>query len=101
MQEKVEDAAQEVRRLQRCINDLISVLALPATWIGSEPSQIVDNLLDGLLNMLNLDFIYLRLGSSADETLEFLRAGSSWEAMPQPYEVGKVVRSWLGDSTQN
>jgi PAS domain S-box-containing protein len=101
MGKQVEDPAQEIKRLQRCINDLISVLALPATWIGSEPSRIVGNLLDGLLNMLNLDFIYARLGLNG-EALEFLRASSTWEeVMPQPREVGELVRSWLGDSPEN
>ena len=98
---ELEDPAQEVKRLQRCMNDLISVLALPATWIGSEPSRIVGDLLDGLLNMLNLDFIYARLGLSTGEALEFLRVSSTWEVMPQEQEVGEMVRSWLGDSTQN
>jgi PAS domain S-box-containing protein len=96
-----EDPAQEVKRLQRCINDLISVLALPATWIGSEPSQIVNNLLDGLLSMLNLDFIYVRLSHSSAESVEFLRASSTWEGMLQLQGVGETVRSWLGDSTQS
>jgi PAS domain S-box-containing protein len=101
MGEQAQDLAQEIKRLQRCINDLISVLALPATWIGSEPSRIVGNLLDGLLNMLNLDFIYARLGLNG-EALEFLRASSTWEeVMPQPREVGELVRSWLGDSPEN
>jgi PAS domain S-box-containing protein len=100
MEEQVADSTQEIKRLQRCINDLIGVLALPATWIGSEPSQIVGNLLDGLLNMLNLDLVYVRLGRSIGEP-EFLRANSTWDVMPQLQEVGEMVRSWLGDSTQN
>jgi PAS domain S-box-containing protein len=100
MEEQWQDPAQEVKHLQRFINDLISLLALPATWIGSEPSRIVSSVLDGLLNMLNLDFIYVRLDSSG-EALEFLRASSTWEVMPQPEEVGKMVRSWLGDGAQN
>ena len=37
-----ESPAEEIKRLRRCINDLVSVLALPATWTGSEPSRIVE-----------------------------------------------------------
>src|ERR1700675_4026115 len=55
MEVQLEDPAQEIKRLKRCINDLMS-LALPAIWRGSEPSQIVQTLLDVLLRMLNLDF---------------------------------------------
>ena len=55
------DAAEEIKRLQRCINDLVSLFALPAMWSGGEPSQIVHTLLDALLRMLQLDLIYVRL----------------------------------------
>ena len=41
--------AEEIKRLQRCINDLVSVLALPAIWSGGHPTQIVRTLLDALL----------------------------------------------------
>ena len=66
MEEQVEDPAQEIKRLQRCINDLVSLLALPAIWSGNEPSQIVQMLLDALLRMLSLDFICARLKDPVD-----------------------------------
>ena len=43
------------------MNDLVSVLALPAMWSGGEPSQIVQTLLDALMAMLRLDLVYARL----------------------------------------
>jgi len=46
--------ADEIKRLQRCNNDLLSVLALPAIWSGGDPSQIVHTLLDALLGILGL-----------------------------------------------
>ena len=66
MSAQSESPAEEVKRLRRCINDLISVLALPAGWTGGEPARIVNNLLDALLSMLNLDFVYVRLPQAAD-----------------------------------
>ncbi|MDB5866554.1 MAG: hypothetical protein JWO70_4360, partial [Betaproteobacteria bacterium] len=30
----MENTAEDIKRLQRCVNDLISVLALPALWGG-------------------------------------------------------------------
>ena len=57
----MEDPADEIRRLQRCINDLVSILALPAIWSGGDSAQIVDTLLDALLGMLRLDMVYLRV----------------------------------------
>ena len=55
-----EDTSGEIKRLKRCLNDLVSVLALPAMWSGSQPSQIVHTLLDALLGMLCLDLVYAR-----------------------------------------
>ena len=72
---------QEIKRLQRCISDLISVLALPAIWAGGEPSQIVSTLLDSLLGMLSLDFIYLSLHDSAFQgPQQFLRTIPGWDS---------------------
>jgi PAS domain S-box-containing protein len=61
VEEQAQDPAQEAKRLERCINDLVGVLALPAIWRGSEPSQIIQTLLDVLLRMLGLEFAYARL----------------------------------------
>ena len=59
------DLAEEIKRLQRCINDLVSLLALPAMWSGGDPSQIIHTLLDALLRMLQLDLVYVRLKDRA------------------------------------
>jgi hypothetical protein len=59
---EIESRNDEIRRLKACINDLVSVLALPAIWSGhAEPSHIGNTLLDVLLGLLRLDFAYLRL----------------------------------------
>ena len=57
----MEPTSNEISRLRGCINDLISVLAIPAMWSGQELAQIVGTLLDALLGMLRLDFAYARL----------------------------------------
>jgi hypothetical protein len=51
------------KRLQRCINDLVSLVALPALWSGDEPSQILGTLLDALIGMLGLDLAYAAIDS--------------------------------------
>ena len=53
MKAPLEHSVEEIKRLRRCINDLVSVVALPATWSGGEPSQIVRTLFNVLLGMLN------------------------------------------------
>ena len=46
------DGTEEIRRLQGCINDLISLQTLPAIWDGRESGSIVSTLLDVLASML-------------------------------------------------
>jgi PAS domain S-box-containing protein len=75
-----EESAEEIKSLQRCINDLASVLALPAMWTGGEPSLIVSTLLDSLIRLLQLDFICAWLEDPArDEPIETLRVAPSRE----------------------
>jgi PAS domain S-box-containing protein len=77
MPDKITDLAIEVKRLRRCMNDVVSVLALPAVWSGREPNQIVETLLDALLEMLDLDFLYGQVRIDADNTrAEVLRIAS-------------------------
>jgi len=96
-----ESPAEEVRQLRRCINDLVSVLALPATWTGGAPSQIVGNSLDALLNMLSLDFIYARLRASTETGFtEIVRVGSTWESEPRPDEIGVKLQPWLENESE-
>ena len=94
MEVQLEDPAQEIKRLQRCINDLTSLLALPGIWRGSEPSQIVQTLLDVLLRMLTLDFAYARLSDAFGVVpVEILRVAEDSKINLSAQEV----RNMLGD----
>jgi len=91
-----ESPAEEIRRLRRCINDLVSVLALPATWAGGAPSQIIGNSLEALVSMLSLDFAYARLTESTDSAFtETVRVASTWKPKPRPEEIGAKLQPWL------
>jgi len=91
-------AAEEIRRLQRCINDLISLLALPAIWTGSEPTQIISSLLDSLLGMLRLDFIYGQLHNPMP--LEIVRVAPSQQLTARPQDFAELFRPWLLEDPQ-
>src|SRR2546425_3830991 len=93
----MEQAAGEIRRLQGCINDLISLLALPAMWSGQESEQIVSTLLDVLVGMLRLDFSYVRLKNPCGEPIEVVRLAESQNPTPRPKEIGLVLDPWLKD----
>ncbi len=91
----VESSVGEVR-LRRCLNDLISILALPAAWTGNDASQIVGTLLGALVGMLNLDFAYVRLNAPEDgPSVEFARFGESLEHLVRPRDLGETLtRTW-------
>ena len=97
MNAQVEDPAQEVKRLQRCINDLVSLLALPAVWSGNDPSQIIQILLDALLRMLDLDFVCARLKDPAGAgLLEILRVCDSCKLKIPPQDIRRALHVWFG-----
>jgi PAS domain S-box-containing protein len=77
-----------IKSLQRCINDLVSVLALPASWSGREPLRIADTLADALLRMLNLDLVYVWLNAtSTGAPIEIARCAPWREPAPQLIEM--------------
>ena len=91
------DVAEEIKRLQRCINDLVGLFALPAMWRGGEPSQIVHTVLDALLRMLQLDLVYVRLEESGGRApIEMVRFAESQKQTAQPHEIGEIFKHCLG-----
>src|ERR1700761_1340343 len=95
------DSGEEIKRLERCVNDLISVLALPAAWSGSEPSRIANTLLDALLRVLQLDLVYVCLKETGGQgPIEMVRFAPSQTYIAQPHEIGAVLRHRLGSNTQ-
>src|SRR5579864_2240832 len=100
MQAQLEHPADEIKRLQRCINDLVSLLALPAMWSGSKPYDIVQTLLDSLLRMLDLDFVYVSLTNLVDAPSETVRVAQSQEQRFRPRELCASLNRWLGDDPQ-
>jgi PAS domain S-box-containing protein len=91
------DHTEEIKHLQRCVNDLVSALALPAMWSGGEPSQIVHTLLDALLRMLQLDLVYVELNETGGQApIEMVRFAQSQKHVASPHEIGDVLKQWLG-----
>src|SRR5437016_5855924 len=98
---EMEKTADEVKRLQSCINDLISVMALAAIWTGNESCQMLGTLLESLLAILRLDFACARLNDSIDGSpVEVVRLAQRQHPSAQPQEVGRALDRWLsGDQT--
>jgi PAS domain S-box-containing protein len=93
-----DDATEELRRLEGCVNDLTSILALPAIWSGRDAAHLVSTLLDALHRMLRLDFVYARLSEEGgDPAIEVVRGSAQSGPGAGPREVGAALaRSWTG-----
>jgi formate hydrogenlyase transcriptional activator len=94
---ETQQTADEVTDLRACLNDLITVLALPAIWSIHEPSQMVSTLLEVLVGMRRLDFAYVRLGDSfgCGAPIEMARLAQPQNVTPQ--EIGHALTPWLED----
>ena len=101
MEVQLEHPAEEIKRLQRCLNDLVSVIALPAVWSGGEPAEIVRALSEALLGMLSLDIVYVRLGVAVSGTpVEIVRFAQPGSLTAGAREIGELFDRLMGDDTQ-
>jgi PAS domain S-box-containing protein len=85
-------ASGEVKHLQRCINDLISLLGLPAIWRGGDPSQVLHTLLDALIRMLRLDLVSVSLTDEVGEApVEIVRFAEERTPVPSAQEICEAL----------
>ncbi len=78
------------------MNNLMSLLALPALWSGREPPHTVGILLDTILRMLDLEFAYARIDDTVDgSVIELARFARGRAAAPRPQDVGRALNPWL------
>ena len=99
MEVKTDLASGDIKHLQRCVNDLVSLLALPAIWSGGEPSQVLQTLLDALIRMLRLDLASARLTSPAGEApVEIVRIAELRGPMPPAHEICEALSQSLEDN---
>jgi PAS domain S-box-containing protein len=92
----------ETERLKRCINDLISVLALPAIWTGSDPTHVLSTLLEALRGMLGLDLVYARMnGPPGEAPIEVVRVAGADTFTVQAHEIGVMLDERLGADPRN
>jgi hypothetical protein len=101
MEASLENPAEQIKRLQRCINDLVSVLALAATWADAEPSQVVGAVTDALLRMLDLDLVFVRLTNpTGDAPIKIIRIDPSQKSTTDARVVSEAIDGWFGDNPQ-
>ena len=102
MEAPLDSRADEVTQLRGCLSDLVGIMALPALWTGGGPPHIVGTLLDALLGMLQLAFVFVRLNDPEDGgPVEMVRVAASWEGTARAREISEAIDSSLGDAPLN
>src|SRR5262249_40515230 len=95
---KTEQTVDEVKHLKTCINNLASMLALPAMWTGHDSSRVPATLLDVVVPMLDLDFAYARTVDPANESpREWMRTADTGNHHAETHEVGRALEPYLSD----
>jgi PAS domain S-box-containing protein len=94
-------ATGDVKHLQRCINDLVSLLALPSVWSGGDPSQVLHTLLDALIRMLRLDLVSVRLTDLVGGApVEIVRLAASRGEVPSAHEICEALSQCSGNDSR-
>jgi signal transduction histidine kinase/PAS domain-containing protein len=77
------DSNAEIFALRTVLRDLVALSAIPTAWVGREPAAVAAGLADALTELLNLDFVFVRLcipgiAGGVDAT-----RGTAWETFPE------------------
>jgi PAS domain S-box-containing protein len=91
--------AEEGARLSGCLDDLATIMALPAQWTGSDPAQIVSTVLDALLGTLELAFACVRLNDPVDGlSSETMRVADSLQGSTGAQAISQAIDVSLGNA---
>jgi signal transduction histidine kinase/PAS domain-containing protein len=76
------DTDAEIRVLRTALRDLVALSAIPAALAGREPAAVAAGLADVLIELLQLDFVFVRLCvPSAADAVDVMR-GTAWKTFP-------------------
>ena len=90
--------ADEVGRLRTSLNNLVSVMALPALWAGGEAPRIIGTVLDALLGMLPLAVVFVRLNDpDGGRPVEMTRVAGPLNDSTRTGDIGRTLDASLGN----
>ena len=73
----------EIPRLRRALRDLVAVSTIPAAWVGRTPPAIASGLADVLAELLDLEFVFVRLRDPESAAAVEATVGNAWHAFPE------------------
>jgi signal transduction histidine kinase len=104
------EAEAEVQRLRAVLRDLIALSSIPSAWIGREPPVVAAGLADTLIELLQLNFVFVRLRAPGGAGSVDAMRGAAWKSFPEWLErhlaasaalTGKEVIREGGDAGQS
>jgi PAS domain S-box-containing protein len=76
------DTNAEIRVLRTVLRDLVALSAIPAALAGREPPAVAAGFADVLIELLQLEFVFVRLCvPSAADAVDVMR-GTAWKTFP-------------------
>jgi signal transduction histidine kinase len=85
----------EIHHLRNCVSNLISLHALPAICAGLEPSRHLSVLLEALIPMLHLAFVYARAIDTVGDRIEMVRVRQRQPADVDAEKIGRALEPWV------
>jgi PAS domain S-box-containing protein len=93
------DSAGDLTRLRNCLNDLTTMLELPAQWTDGGHDHIVSTFVDALLGTLRLDFVCVRLNDpEGGQSVETVRVAESLQYSAAAGEISWAIDRSLGQA---
>jgi len=77
------DTDAEIAALRTVLRDLVALSALPAAWAGREPAAVADGLADTLIELLQLEFVFVRLCVPGAAGAVDVTRGKVWNKFPE------------------
>jgi signal transduction histidine kinase len=77
------DTDAEIFRLRAVLRDLVALSAIPAVWTGREPPAVATGLADELVELLQLDFAFVRLCDPDSAGAVEVTRGEAWKRFPE------------------
>src|SRR5918996_3657257 len=87
----------EISALRSVLRDLMALSALPMAWIGREPVAVVAGLADTLIELLQLEFVFVRsCVPGVTGGVDVTRGNANtWAMFPEYVEAHLAKAGWL------
>src|ERR1700681_4438421 len=89
------DTGAEIVALRTMLRDLVALSAIPTAWVGREPAAVATGLADVLVDLLQLDFVFVRLRVPGAAGEVDATRGKAWNTFPEWLESRLAETGWL------